>query len=396
MKARYQYRIYPNVLQQQALARLFGCCQVVWNNALSWVMQTPEEVQWPSNAQLQQLCITLAKEYPHREWLSEVSNIPLQQSIADLGVAFTNFFEGRARFPRFKKRSNRQSARFRKGGFSLQGNKVYLAKIGTVKAKWSLPLPSEPSSVTVIKDRQGHYYLSFVVEVAVQSKPAVAPSVGVDLGIHTFAVLSTGKHILPPGYERLNRKLRRARRVLSRRQRGSKRRERARLRVAKLSAKIRNIRRDFLHKLSTRLVQDYEGVCLEDLNVSGMVRNRVLARAISEQGWGELRRLCESKAAGYVDRAVVVIDRWEPTSQYCTDCGYHWGKLDLSIRELRCLGCGRVQDRDDNASRNIESVGAGASPRPKTGQGASVRPRCGAVSDELSTHLADRLNQSAG
>lgn len=395
MKARYQYRIYPTPPQQTQLARLFGCCRVVWNDALALIKRT--EGKWPSNAQLQKLCITQAKRTPERVWLAEVSNIPLQQSIQDLGVAFKNFFESRSGnrqgvkvgFPRFKKRSNRQTARFRKGGFSIKENKVYLAKIGAIKTKWSRPLPSEPSSVTVVKDRVGRYFLSFVVEVEAIDEPAANPSVGVDLGLKVFAVLSHGERIESLGYAKLNRRLRRAQRVLSRRERGSKRRERARLRVAKLKAKIRNLRKDFLHKLSTRLVRENTVVCLEDLNVSGMVKNRRLARAIGEAGWRELRTMCEAKSARYIDRETRIISRWEPTSQYCADCGYRWGKLDLSIREWVCLGCGLTQDRDENASRNIENVGAGAGPQTQNGHGALVRPGSPARRVELSTRLVD-------
>lgn len=397
MKLRYQYRIYPTQKQTTDLAKLFGCCRVVYNSALAIVKATPKGEKWPKTAELQKLCITQAKKTEERQWLSEVSNIPLQQSIIDLGTAFKNFFESRSGkrkgkkvgFPKFKKRNNRQSARFRKGGFSVKGNKVYLAKIGNIKTKWSRPLPSEPSSVTVIKDRQNHYYLSFVVEVEPDCEPAQSESVGIDLGLKTFAFLSTGKAINSPGYDRLTRKVKRAQRVLSRRQKGSKRRERARLRVANLKAKIRNIRKDFLHKLSTKLVKEFKVISLEELNVSGMVKNPRLARAISEQGWCEFRTMCEAKAVMY-DRDTRIISRWEPTSQYCSDCGYHWGKLDLSVREVKCLGCGTVHDRDGNAAKNIDQVGAGASPQQLNGRRSTYKTPVGAGCVESSSHVVEK------
>lgn len=362
MKARYQYRIYPTDQQRQDLARLFGCCRVVWNDALALCRQSEK---LPSPAELQKICITQAKKTEEREWLSEVSNIPLQQSIQDLGVAFSNFFKSlkgerkgpKMKPPRFKKRLNQQSARFRKGGFSLKGAKVYLAKIGDIKTKWSRPLPSEPSSVTVIKDCAGRYFLSFVVEIEPIQVDAENQGIGVDLGIKTFATLSTGEKVQSPGYARLNRKIRREQRKLSRRVKGSNRRERTRLRIARLKAKISDIRKDFLHKLSTRLVRENSVVALEDLNVSGMVKNRCLARAISEQGWRDFRTMCEAKSAMIEERQTAVISRWEPTSQLCADCRYHWGKIDLSVREIVCLGCGTLQDRDGNAGRNILSTG---------------------------------------
>ncbi|MGB3614790.1 MAG: transposase, partial [Elainellaceae cyanobacterium] len=317
----------------------------------------------------------------------------LQQSIADLGVAFKNFFSAlkgkrqgpKVKPPRFKRKDNRQSARFRIGGFSLKGDKVYLAKVGKLKVRWSRPLPSEPSSVTVIKDRAGRYFLSFVVEVQPVHIPAKNHSVGVDLGIKTFAVLSSGEQVRSAGYDRLNRKIRSAQRQLSRRVKGSKRRERVRLRIAKLKAKLRDIQKDFLHKLSTRLVRQNSVVCIEDLNLSGMVKNRKLARAISEQGWREFRTMCEAQAVMIESREVSVISRWEPTSQLCADCGDRWGRLDLSVRELACLGCGSTQDRDENASRNIEQSGlelARDSKRAWSGHKTSL----GAIRAEASTH----------
>ncbi|NJK35991.1 MAG: IS200/IS605 family element transposase accessory protein TnpB [Oscillatoriales cyanobacterium SM2_2_1] len=393
MKARYQYRIYPTQQQQTQLAKLFGCCRVVWNDALA-KCRTAEKL--PSDAALQKSCITQAKNTEEREWLGEVSVIPLQQSIRDLGVAWKNFFDslkgkrGGAKIkpPRFKKKSNRQTARFRRGGFSIKGKKVYLARIGNLKVHWSRPLPSEPSSVTVIKDRAGRYFLSFVVEIKPESIPAKAPSVGVDLGIKTFAVLSTGEKVKSPDYTKLNRKIRGEQRKLSRRQKGSKRRERTRLRLAKLKAMLRDKRKDFLHKLSTRLVLHYQVVCLEDLNVSGMVKNRKLARAISEAGWREFRTMCENKSAKY-GRETRTISRWQPTSQYCCECNYRWGKLDLSIRELVCLGCGTLQDRDGNASRNIEAVGVGHT-HNENWTGSGHKTSVGAIRVEPSTHLEDR------
>ena len=365
MKARHQYRIYPTDQQQLDLARLFGCCRVVWNDALAIVKATPKGEKWPSNAELQKICITQAKKTEEREWLAEVSNIPLQQSIQDLNVAFKNFFDyrkgkrkgKRVGFPRFKKKLSRQSARFRKGGFSVKAGKVYLAKIGDIKTKWSRPLPSEPSSVTVIKDCAGRYFLSFVVEILPVTVEPENQGVGVDLGIKTFAVLSTGEKVASPNYDKLNRKIRREQRKLARRVKGSKRRERVRLRIAKLQARKADIRKDFLHKLSTRLVRENSVVALEDLNVSGMVKNRCLARAISEAGWGTFRAMCEAKSTVIEDRQTVVISRWEPTSQICSDCGYRWGKLDLSVREVVCLNCGSVHCRDGNAAKNIEKSG---------------------------------------
>lgn len=384
MKARYQYRVYPTDQQRLELAKLFGCCRVVWNDALALIKATPQGEKWPSSAELQKICITQAKKTDEREWLAGVSNIPLQQSIQDLSVAFKNFFESRSgkrkgpkvRFPRFKKKLNQQSARFRKGGFSINAGKVYLAKIGDIKTKWSRPLPSEPSSVTVIKDCAGRYFLSFVVEILPITVEPKNQGVGVDLGLETLAALSTGEKVKAPSTSALDRKIRKGKRKLARAVKGSRRRESLRIAVARMEAKQRDIRKDVNQKLATRLVRENSVVVLEDLNVSGMVKNRCLSRAISRSGWRQIRTLCEAKANLINDREVRTISRWEPTSQKCSCCGYRWGKLDLSVRSVLCINCGTLQDRDTNAGVNILAAGL-ADPN---GQALSdVRPQYGAV-----------------
>ncbi len=317
MKARYQFRIYPTDQQRKDLGKVFGCVRVVWNDALALCKKSEK---LPSNSELQKICITQAKKTALREWLSEVSNIPLQQSIADLGVAFNNFFSSikgkrkgqKINPPKFKKRTNQQSARFRKGGFSIKAAKVFLAKIGCIKTKWTRPLPSETSSVTVIKDTAGRYFLSFVVEVTPEIRPASNHAVGIDLGIKVFGALSTGERVSCPSYSKLDRKIKRSQRQLSRRSKTSKRRERMRLRVAKLKAKLRDTRKDFLHKLSTKVVNENQVIALEDLNVSGMLKNRKLSRAISLAGWRSFRTMCEAKSDKFSREFVVIRRLFQP------------------------------------------------------------------------------------
>ena len=363
MKARYQYRFYPTIQQQQSLSQLFGCVRVVYNDALALCKQSEK---LPSNNDLQKLVITQAKKTAEREWLSDVSNVPLQQSVADLGVAYKNFFDSlkgkrkgkKVGTPRFKKKTNRQSARFVKTGFSIKGNQVYFAKIGNVKPIWSRALPSSPSSVTVIKDCANRYFLSFVVEVEPVNIDAKNQSIGIDLGIKTFAVMSNGEKAQSPDYSKLDRKIRKLQKKLARQPKDSKRRNKTRIKIAKLHNQITDTRQDFLHKLSTKIVNENQVIVLEDLNVSGMVKNRKLARSISLQGWRQFRTLCEGKAEKF-NRDFRVISRWEPTSQICSECGYKWGKLDLKIRSVKCLNCGTEHDRDENAAKNIEKVGIG-------------------------------------
>jgi putative transposase len=363
MKARYQFRFYPTDQQQKLLAQLFGCVRVVWNDALAICKQVEK---LPSNNDLQKLVITQAKKTIERQWLSDVSNIPLQQSVADLGVAYKNFFDSlkgkrkgkKLGRPKFKKKSNQQSARFRIGGFSIKGDEVYLAKIGNVSPIWSRDLPSAPSSVTVIKDCANRYFLSFVVEVEPVNIDAKNQSIGIDLGIKTFAVMSNGEKAQSPDYSKLDRKIRKLQKKLARQPKDSQRRNKTRIKIAKLHNRITDTRKDFLHKLSTKIISENEVIVLEDLNVSGMVKNRKLARAISLQGWREFRTLCEAKSQKF-NRDFRVISRWEPTSQICSECGYKWGKLDLKIRSVKCLNCGTEHDRDENAAKNINKVGIG-------------------------------------
>ena len=363
MKARYQFRFYPTDQQKQSLAQLFGCVRVVWNDALALCKQSEKK---PKSAELQKLVITQAKQTIERAWLSEVSNIPLQQSVADLETAFKNFFESckgkrkgqKVGYPKFKKRTNSQSARLTRGGFSIKGDGVYLAKIGIVNPVWSRQLPSAPSSATIIKDCANRYFLSFVVEINPERVDAKNHSIGIDLGIKTFAVMSNGEGAESPSYKKLDRKVRQLQKKLARQQKDSKRRNKTRTQIAKLHNQIADTRKDFLHKLSTKIVSENQTIVLEDLNLSGMVKNRKLARVISQQGWYEFRSLCEGKSEKF-GRDFRVISRWEPTSQICSDCGFRWGKLDLKVRSVQCLNCGTEHDRDENAAKNINKVGIG-------------------------------------
>ncbi|MUL36035.1 RNA-guided endonuclease InsQ/TnpB family protein [Gloeocapsopsis dulcis] len=367
MKARYQYCFYPTDQQQQSLAQLFGCVRVVWNDALAFSKVN----KYPGYNSLAK-SLTLSKKTEGRQWLNDVSSVPLQQSLKQLEIAYKNYFDSLKRKrkdfavsaqpngkkvgqPRFKKKTNAQSATFTKAAFSIKDGNVYLAKIGNLKPIWSRELPSEPSSVTVIKDCANCYFLSFVVEIEPNQIDAKNQSIGIDLGIKTFATMSNGEKVESPNYSKQDRKIRKLQRKLARQRKDSKRRNKTRIQIAKLHNQIVDTRKDFLHKLSTKIVNENQTIVLEDLNVSGMVKNRRLARSISLQGWREFRTLCEAKSEK-LGREFQTINRWEPTSQICSDCGFRWGKLDLSIRSVLCLNCGTEQDRDENAARNIEAV----------------------------------------
>ncbi|NEQ77739.1 MAG: IS200/IS605 family element transposase accessory protein TnpB [Okeania sp. SIO2C9] len=366
MKARFKYRIYPTGQQKYRLAKLFGCVRVVWNDSLTCCQEKYKlGEKKPTNSELQKLFITQAKKTEYREWLSEVSVVPLQQSLNDLHQAYQNFFKStkgqrkgkQIQPPKFKSRKSKQSARFTLRGFKVYQNKVYLAKIGKLKIVWSRELPGQPSSVTIIKDSAHRYFLSFVVEINPETLPQTDNSVGIDLGISTFATFSNGMKVdAPKPLKKRIQKYRKLSKSLSKKTQGSKRYETARLKVAKFNAKLKDTRIDFLHKLSTEIISENQVIVLEDLNVSGMVKNRKLSRAISDLGWRQFRTLLEGKSEKY-GRDFRVISRWEPTSQVCSCCGFKGGKLDLQVREWECFNCGAKHDRDENAAINILVAG---------------------------------------
>lgn len=236
----------------------------------------------------------------------------------------------------------------------------------------SRPLPSEPSSVTIIKDTTGRYFASFVVEINPEALPKTEHSVGIDLGLTHFAILSNGEKIENPRFQKKRlKRLRKANKRLARRQKGSNRYAVAKLKLAKLHAKVKDSRTDFLHKIATRLVRENQAIAIEDLNVSGLVRNRKLSRAIADAGWYSFRELLNSKCEKY-ERQLVVINRWEATSQKCNACGKSGGKKELDVREWQCLHCGTSHDRDINAALNI--LVAGGLSETLNGRGESVRP----------------------
>jgi putative transposase len=410
MKARYQYRIYPRPTQIEPLAKAFGCSRVVWNDAL-WVYKNAFKNGESRPKNVDKIVITQAKKTESRAWLSEVSNIVLQQSFRDLQQAWNNYFsslkgsrKGKGASPgsnpgacvarkpvgkpKLKKKTSRQSMRFRKGGFSVHSCSVKLAKIGHVPMVVSRPLPSEPSSVTIIKDTTGRYFASFVVEVPTEVAPQTNNSCGIDLGLTHFAILSIGEKIENPRlHKKMLRKIKLANRRLAKAKKDSNRRKKRQRRLAKLQAKVKDQRTDFLHKLTTRLVRENQALAVEDLNVAGMVKNRKLSRAISDAGWSKFKTMLQAKCDKY-SRDLTIVDRWYPSSQVCSCCGKSGGKKELDVREWQCLFCDALHDRDFNASYNLEQHikwAGGQSDQYKNERGASVSLAVPAVCDETLT-----------
>jgi putative transposase len=367
MQFRYNFRLYPTAGQRQALARAFGCARTVFNDGLRIRAEAfAQGLPYVSDGELSKQVITAAKKTPERAWLGEVSAVLLQQALADLNTAYRNFFTSiagkrkgpKVAAPRFRsKRDRRQAIRFTKNArFTVTaGGKLRLPKIGDVPVRWSRALPSEPSSVTVIKDAAGRYFASFVVETSDEPLPEVAPEVGIDLGLTHFAVLSDGRKIDNPRFlRRAERRLRKAQQALSRKAKGSNNRKKAVVKVARAHARVADARRDFAHKLSTTLIRDNQAVYVEDLCVKGLARTK-LAKSVHDAGWGQFTAMLAYKAARH-GRHLGRIDRWFPSSKLCSACGAVAEAMPLNVRS-GTGPCGTVHDRDVNAAINILAAG---------------------------------------
>ncbi|MGA4988430.1 RNA-guided endonuclease InsQ/TnpB family protein [Nonomuraea bangladeshensis] len=381
MQLRYNFRLSPTAGQQIALARAFGCARTVFNDGLRLRREAREQgLPYVSDAELSKRVITQAKQTPERAWLGEVSAVVLQQALADLNTAYRNFFASitgkrkgpKVGAPRFRSRKdNRQVIRFTKNArFSVTaGGKLRLPKIGDVPVRWSRELPSQPSSVTVIKDAAGRYFASFVVEAGGEPLPETSAEVGIDLGLTHFAVLSDGRKIDNPRFlRRAERRLRKAQRALSRKAKGSNNRKKAVMKVARAHARVADARRDFIHKVSTQIIRENQTVVVEDLCVKGLARTK-LAKSVHDAGWAQFTAMLVYKAARH-GRLLVRIDRWFPSSKLCSACGRVAESMPLNVRSWTCP-CGAVHDRDVNAAKNI--LAAGRAERPNA-CGGTVRP----------------------
>jgi putative transposase len=307
--------------------------------------------------------LTQLKRDPEYAYLNEVSSVPLQQVLRTQQKALANFFAKRARYPRRKTRSGRQSAEYTRSAFRWRDGRLWLAKMDApLKIVWSWPdidlATLDPSTVTVSRDPDGRWCVSLFCDVTDPASMAhTGSAVGVDMGLKDFAVCSDSvRYANPRILQRKARNLARYQRMMARKQKDSANRAKARAKVARAHRKVRHARADFLHRTSTSLVRRYDVIVIEDLNVSGMVRNRRLAKAICDTGWGEFRRQLEYKCSKY-GRTLIVIDRWYPSSKTCSSCGHLLDELKLSTRAWTCPGCGTLHDRDLNAAKNILAAG---------------------------------------
>lgn len=369
----FKYRFYPTPDQETLLLRTIGCVRLVYNRALAvrtqaWYDQKKRVGYSDTSAMLTQW-----KKQEDLQFLSEVSCVPLQQGLRHLQKAFSNFFEGRAKYPNFKKKRNGGSAEFTKSAFKFKDGQVYLAKCSEpLPIRWSRELPecAIPSTITVKLSSSGRWSVSLLMDVEIEPLPKSSNEIGVDLGVTSLVALSTGEKIAnPKGFNPKRHKLKKAQKALSRKQKGSNNRHKAGLKVAKVHQEIADARIDFLHKLTTRLVRENQAIAVEDLAVKNMVKNQKLALSISDASWGELVRQLEYKCDWY-GRTLVKIDRWFPSSKRCGSCGHIVEKLPLNIREWDCPNCGTHHDRDINAAQNILAAGLAVKVC-----GANVRPQ---------------------
>ena len=362
MKVRYTYRCYPTQEQILQLAQVFGCCRYVYNWALNLRKNSYREGIKLSYIDTS-VALTRLKQQSDHMWLNDVSCVPTQQALRQLQTAYKNFFEKRSGYPTYKKKRSKQSAEYTKSAFrwDVQNQNLILAKIGRLKIKWSRSFKSSPTTVTITKDPAGRYFVSLVLDETIKPLRKTRKCVGVDLGISRLATLSNGEHIPNPQYFRYyEKKLAQAQKVLSRRKVGSGRWKRQRLRVAKLHAKIVDSRKDYVHKATTALVQRFDVIVMEDLNLRGMVQNGNLSKSISDASMGMFKQYLSYKCNWY-GKELRQIDRFYPSSKMCSDCGYIVEKLPLSIREWTCPNCKSKHDRDKNAARNILAAGHVAS-----------------------------------
>lgn len=354
----YKYELFPTEDQKTQLNGAFGSCRFVYNLALETKIAA---YQSGKNLTCFDLCKQLTELKKELDWLNAPPSHTLQQSLSNLDAAYTRFFKGKASFPKFKKKSNRQSFRIPIAvKVDFEKGLVKLPKYGNISLIISRAFEGTVRQATVSKTPTDRYYISILVETGKPVKELrpikEETTVGIDLGIKHFATLSDGRKIENPrNLIKAQRKLRIAQRSLARKKKGSNRRDRQRIVVAKIHEKVTNQRKDFQHKLSTEIINQYDSVVIENLNVGGMVKNPKLSKHISDASWGTFETMLKYKAEWY-GKNILQIGRFEPSSKMCS-CGKINNELKLSNREWTCKSCNTTHDRDILAANNIKRFG---------------------------------------
>jgi putative transposase len=385
MHRSHKIALDPTVKQAQYFQRACGVSRFAWNWGLAAWGTLYRQGLKPSGPQLKKLFNSVRHVF--FPWSGEVLRDATAQPFANLQAAFSNFFHKTSRYPRFKKKGVQESFYIANDKFKVEGNQILIPKLGWIRMFEPLRFNGKILSAVVSRTAD-RWFCSISVDV--ESTPTVSENqatVGVDLGVKDLAVLSTGEKILgPTALRRYQKKLARLQRQLARKPKGSANRLKAKQRLARLYYQLSCIRGDAIHKLTTRLVREFGTIVLENLNVSGMLKNHCLARAVQDQGFFEIRRQLEYKAEPLGTR-IVIADRWYPSSKTCSACGFKLDILPLSCREWTCPGCGAVHDRDVNASQNLKQLGE-ANPEVKPVErealvGISVPTKLSSMKQEL-------------
>lgn len=374
----FRFRLEPTPEQEEGLRCIAGACRAVYNWGLSrWKDHYAEHKKTLPAAALD-LELTALKDRSSLEWLKEVDSQALQQSLRDLDRAFVNFFEGRARFPRRKRKKDERFAFRIPQRVKVEGERVYCPKVGWIALRLSQSVEGATKSASFKRDAAGHWHVCLIQEFELPDVALPAPQkpVGVDLGCIDFATLSNGEAIPAPKFARkADRKIRWAHRAVSRRKKGSRRRRKAKRKLARVYQKTRNQRNDFVHKVTTGLVGRFDLICIEDLSVKGLARTK-LAKGVLDCAFGEFRRQLEYKTL-WNYRGLAIVDRWFPSSKRCHRCKAVNHELTLKDRVWVC-GCGQVHRRDVNAAINLEAEGmrlvAEGHSDTLNARGALVRP----------------------
>jgi putative transposase len=356
----YRFRMEPTAAQLPLLVRQAGARRWVWNWGLARLRASYQETKTSLSRQALSAALTALKQHPETAWLREIDSQLLQQSLRDLHRAFDNFFARRARYPRFKSRK-RDQLRFRiPQRVRLEAGAVVIHKVGSIRIRQSQPVLETTKSATVLQEADGHWFVALTVEFAMPDTALPAPNpenvVGVDLGLIDAIVVSTGDRIPAPKlFRQAERLLRNAQRKVSQRKQRSRRRARAKLAVARVHREIAHHRTDFLHKLTSALVAQHAGICIEDLAVRGLARTK-LAKSIADAAMGEFRRQLTYKADWH-RIPVIAVDRWFSSSKRCSACGMINQALTRSERSWVCPACGTLHDQDLNAAINLRDEG---------------------------------------
>ena len=357
MNYTYKFRIYPNETQKQLIEKTFGCCRFVYNYFLDKRIKMYEKSKETLNfySCCKQLT-SLKKELP---WLMEVDSTSLQSSLKDLDTAYQNFWKLHNGYPKFKSKKNCKNTFKMKMNIKIIHSKyIQLPKLKSVKCKISKEIEGRILSATIHKFPSGKYYVSILVEKSEFKKlESTGSVVGIDLGIKDFCITSDNQKFKNVHFlKSLEKKLIREQRRLSRKPRESKNYEKQRVKLARIHEKIVNQRNDFLQKLSTELIRNYDIICLESLKVKNMIKNHHLAKSISDCSWSTFVTMLQYKADWY-GRTISKIDTFYPSSKLCSECGFKLDNLTLDVREWSCPNCETVHDRDINAANNILKEG---------------------------------------